>query len=183
MTTFNAKYRLTVDDFVALQKAYASLTKRRRLSRRLGVAAIPIIAIFGVISATQRDWVVAGLLFGLAGVYVWLALRGPGFRAKARFDEQRLGEHELAMSADADGITFSSVVAETHIQWDAILHVSRVPDLTILWTSAKVGIIVPDRGFSNSDAPQGSENVPNSRNNAEAFSEFVSARTEGRSLT
>lgn len=188
MTTFNAKYRLTVDDFVALQKAYASLTKRRRLSRRIWIAMIPIIAAFGVFSATQRDWVVAGILFGLAAVYVWLALRGPRFRAKARFDEQRLGDYELALSANADGITISSQVAETRIQWDAILHVSRVPGRTILWTSAKIGILVPDRGFTTSEvaqgaeAAQGADNARDTHNDADVFFEYVRDRTKGRAF-
>lgn len=166
---FDLRFRLTLDDYVALSKAYRELTRRRRISRYFVYAVVLISIVLSVYHASEQDWVWATYFGCIAAVLLLLEYVVTPYVCKRQFREQRLGEHEIEVQADEQGFATTSALAAGQMKWSAILKVSDLPNHVLLWSNPRLAWIVPKRAF-------------NSAQSAEAFAQLAMEKTAGQKL-
>lgn len=166
---FSARYTLTFDDFDRFSDAYVRLTKPRRVS----LAALAIIDVLMFAAALYLLWtgdVWFGLYFlGLALLLLLLRYPVQPWVRRYQFAHQRVGEHEITMTANEDGLSSSSALVSGTAAWPSIRHVDDLPEHVLLWPNNRMGYIVPKRAFASADE-------------ADAFVRFAKEKTAGQHL-
>lgn len=146
---YTATWRMTLDDFKVLTTAH----KRRRRSERFIRFADPLFLGGGALLSVYFFWAGDawyGMLFAFY-VVILLAIRnllGP-WAIRRRFAAQRLGENDLEMTADDEGVTVIGEHMDSKLKWSGVERIDALDADTILWTSRMMGILIPDRAFAS----------------------------------
>lgn len=159
--------QLTFEDFDRFSDAYVRLTKPRRFA--LAGYAVMVGLIFA--AALYLLWtgdVWFGLYF-LALTFLLAIFRHPiqPWVRRYQFAHQRIGEHEITMTAGDDGFSTSSALVSGTATWPSIRQVDDLAEHVLLWPNNRMGYIVPKRAFASADE-------------AEAFVRFVKEKTAGQ---
>jgi len=167
---FQTRFKLTLDDFSALNTAYCRLTWPRRIGRYLNAFVIALmIAGIGFSLWVANDVAIAVYFAFIAAFLLLLEFVATSWRQRRSFEHQRLGEFEVEMAADAEGFTSRSEMADGRMKWAAIRHVDDLANHVILWPNNRIGWIVPKRAFATPAE-------------ADAFAQFAKEKTAGQKL-
>lgn len=169
MATIDAKYHLTVEDFNALQTAFVTLTRRRRISRMVVIAAAIASIGAGIFLIFDEESLLGSYFSGIGVLLILLTWRGHRLRALANFKSQRLGDHEITLRADENGFELSTEIASGRHKWEAVQHTSDLPGQMILWPNPRVGYIIPKRALGSLET-------------VNAFVALVQRQTQGRAF-
>lgn len=165
-----ARYRLTYEDYLALTKAFARLTPMRRAC----LYALPLLIglsllLAGYFTWVQYDWPLAVYFAVVAGLLAFLRLVVGPWQQRRTFRNQRLGDFDIALTADEDGFQIYSELSEGRQKWGFIRRVDDMAEHVILWPNDRLGWIVPKRGFAGTAE-------------AQAFARLAKEKTVGQTL-
>jgi hypothetical protein len=166
---FQARYRLTLDDYAVLSRACTRLTKGRRTGRMMRTAINVLFFIGAAVAANYGDWATAAYLAALGLIFAALWVLLEPWQRRRQFKEQRAGDLEIAFRADDSGFSTQSEQGEGVLKRGAVRHVDDLPDHVILWPNTRIGWIVPRRGFAT-------------REEAATFADFAKEKTVGSKL-
>lgn len=167
---FHTRFRLTLDDFRVLTRAFNRLTRARRIGRYVGMFMTGLMVAGVVFSAwVLKDWPMAYYFAALAMLLFLLQFLVTPWQQRRSFEHQRLGDYEVELEADEDGFTSKSELSEGRQKWAFIRQVDDLPEHVILWPNNRIGWIVPKRAFAT---PM----------EAEAFAKLAKEKTAGQKL-
>ncbi|MGD9804491.1 MAG: YcxB family protein [Hyphomicrobiaceae bacterium] len=146
-----ARVTLMLEDYVALCEAFGRLTPRRRFGRVVHYV-VPVAVAAGAIYFTiERDWAMAGFYAALFAILLAINVLLTPWSRRRSFVSQRLGEHEVTISADEQGFRSSTALVDANHRWDVIRHADYSGTHVIMWPNPRIGYIVPLRGFATED--------------------------------
>lgn len=148
---FQIRYRLTLDDYVAMSRAYQRLTMGRRVAIIVYAALDALMFVAAITAAIYGEWYLAAYFLALGLLLLGLQFVIVPWQRRRQFAHQRLGDYEVALAADEIGFSAKTDLADGRHKWAAIRHVDNLPGHVVLWPNNRIGWIVPKRGFATPD--------------------------------
>ena len=148
---FQIRYRLTLDDYVAMSRAYRRLTRGRRIAIVVHAVLDTLLFVAAIAAAVYGDWYLAAYVLALGLFLLALQFAVVPWQRRRQFSHQRLGDFEVALSADENGFSAKTDLADGTHKWAAIRQVDDLPGHVLLWPNNRIGWIVPKRAFATPD--------------------------------
>lgn len=148
---FHVRYRLTLDDYKVLSRAYQRLTRGRRVALAVHAVLDTLLFVAAIVAAVYGEWYLAAYFLAL-GLFLLVLQFGIGpWLRRRQFAHQRLGDYDVALSADEHGFSATTDLADGTNKWAAIRQVDDLPDHVLLWPNNRIAWVVPKRAFATSD--------------------------------
>jgi len=164
--TFQMSWQTTLEDFRILSRAHAQSTPWRRAWSVFQTILPFLLAVNAAVSFASGQLNIAFASLVLAILLAARLLHARTSFVQSQFDKQKLGDDDNTAVATEEAVTISNQRSETRLEWTGIEKVERLAAHTILWVSAVVGIIIPDRAFDEDG-------------DAEAFAAFAKEKING----
>lgn len=164
-----ATYRWTEDDYSALCDAFMRLTPARRRAPVIHVIVDVLIAAAAVYLFWSGEWILGTYFTLLVAALLALEFVAKPWLRRRQFKRQYLGDHEITVTADDNGVSTSSALGDSRQVWTAIRHVDVTDAHVILWPNDRIGYIVPKRAFKSAEQ-------------AEQFATLAKEKTRGQTF-
>lgn len=145
------RYRLTLDDYVAMSRAYRRLTRGRRIAIVVHAVLDTLLFVAAIAAAVYGLWYWAAYFLALGLFLLVMQFVVVPWQRRRQFAHQRLGDYEVALTADESGFSAKTDLAEGTHKWAAIRHVDDLSGHVVLWPNNRIGWIVPKRAFATPD--------------------------------
>ena len=148
---FHVRYRLTLDDYKVLSRAYRRLTKGRRVAIVVHAVLDALVFVASIAAAIYGEWYLAAYFLALGLFLLVLQFVIVPWQRRRQFAHQRLGDFEIVLAADENGFSAKTDLADGTQKWAAIRQVDDLPSHVLLWPNNRIGWIVPKRAFATPD--------------------------------
>ena len=146
---FQVRYRLTLDDYKVLSRAYLRLTKGRRVAIVVHAVLDALMFVAAIAAAIYGDWYFAAYCLALGLFLLVLQFVIVPWQRRRQFVHQRVGDYEVALAADENGFSTKTDLADGTHKWAAVRQVDDLRSHVLLWPNNRIGWIVPKRAFAS----------------------------------